>query len=325
MRLTESRRGDAPHSGAVAPRRPRSHRRHPDRARWLPSRDLAVAAAAALVAIGAVVVVRAISDGSTSDGSTSDGSVSDKAASSAGIGPAETRQLTRWLAGNARAGTRVVVPPSLVDAVHAAAPRLAVQPYDAAPPAASALLVLTGPPPAPARALAAKAFPLARVAGGSGLEVRQISSESGTTAVAGEMRQLAVAGTQLAQNPRLDVPSDDRSALRAGAVDARLLVTLAALAAQHDLTVDLVTDPAAAPRSVGYREARVTAVDGTTVAQDAQVAAPFRSFIRAQPTPFTPAESGVRDTGAASAFVLRYAVPIPLGLLDSGEIPTIGP
>lgn len=314
MRLTESRRVAGPYPGAGTTRRPRSHRR--------PHRHVAPVAAAATLLVLGVVVVGYL----TSDGSTSDGSASEKAASGAGITPSETRQLTRWLDGNARAGTRVVVPPSLVGAVHDAAPRLTVRAYDGARPATSDLLVLTGAPgpSARVRAAAANAFPVARVAG-SGVEVRQVTDTVGTTALAAEVRKLAVAGAQLAQNPRLDVPAGDVTALRAGAVDARLLVTLAALAAQHDVAADLVADPAAATGSVGYRAAYVTAVDGSAIASDAKAAAPFTTFISAQPTPFIPAEARVRDTGAGAAFVLRYAVPIPLGLLDSGEIPTIGP
>jgi hypothetical protein len=318
MRLTESRRGEGPSSGAGAPRqlRPKSHRRRRRRGRWLSAPVAPVVAVcaflAAVIGVGAYAVQVASDDSGTFS-----------TAPNAGVSPAQTRELTRWLAANVREGTSVAVPSALLDPVREGAPRLKLQTYDDARPLRADLLVVTLPERTwsdQVRAAAASAIPMARLSGRDRVEVRQMAGSSGTAALRAEVRQRALAGAQLAQNPRLSVSEADARALRAGEVDSRLLVTLASLAAQHELTSDLVADPVSFP-GVGYREARVAAVDGTSVADHPKASGPISRFIRAQPAPFTPAEARVRG----GTFVLRYAVPVPLGLLDTGEIPTIGP
>jgi hypothetical protein len=324
MRLSESRRGDVAYSGPGVPRqrRPKSHRRKPEHSRRLRRRIalVGVVCGALFVVIAAVSYAVLVA----SDRSTTQQAEASSSAAGAGVSPAETRQLTRWLAANVAKGASVAVPPALLNPVRTGAPRLKVRTYDDARAVRADLLVVTRRErarSAEVRAEAASAFPVARLAGTDGVEVRQLAGSSGLAGRATEARKLAVAGAQLAQNPRVDVPDTDVPALRAGQVDSRLLVTLATVAAQYDVTADLVADPLGAPGSVAYREARVTAVDGTPVANDPKAAEPISTFVRAQKAPFSAAEAGVRGT----AFVLRYALPTPLGLLDSSEIPTISP
>lgn len=313
MRLNLSRRADDPRPEPAPrrPLRPRSHRR--GSAAWLPTH--LVPALVAVLALSAVVVAVAVNAGRDSP---------DQAR---GQDPAtsESGRLGAWLRVNVRAGTRVLVPGPLVAAVRRADPHAVVVPYDGAAPGAPDLIVMTRAAAVPAglRAVAARTFTVARVTGPAGIEVRQVVSRPDSLPQA--RRRTATAGGQLAQNPALHVPDDDAAALRAGDVDPRLLVTLAALAAGHDLDVDLVPDAAAPAGTIRYREARIVAVDGVRLASHPSAAAPLARFLRAQPAPYQPAESRVLAAGAGRAFALRYAVPIPLGVLEGQEIPTVGP
>ncbi|MGZ4593487.1 MAG: hypothetical protein ACXV3C_06450 [Actinomycetes bacterium] len=325
MRLLESRRGDPSLPGAGG-RRPKSHRRRPDRSHWLTDHGVPVAAALAVLAVVVGAVLYAMPDDTGGSGGTGGASGGASGTVSApAVSATEAAQLARWVAVNVRAGSTVVVPPSLAARVHVAAPALHVQAYDGAPPAGADLVVVSRTPSHQLQALETRTFPLARLPGDGRLEVRQVTDVGGAAAWRNEVRRLADAGAQLAQNRRLDLPASDARALRAGEVDARLLITLAALAGEHTLQADLVADPAGVPGSVRYRQVRITRVDGVSVARNPKVAAPLDTFVRAQHATLVPVESRVRRTTSGPAFVMRYPVPVPLGLIDGNEIPTVGP
>jgi predicted lipoprotein with Yx(FWY)xxD motif len=119
-------------------------------------------------------------------------------------------------------------------------------------------------------------------------------------ALVSDRKARITAGTQLLGNSRITVPASARTQLRTGQVDARLLIMLAALAAQQPLRIVAFGDPspgAATPlRSAEIVPKRTGAV---------------LVFLKAQRQPFLPVS--VTVTGAALSF--GYAAPSPLGLL----------
>jgi hypothetical protein len=63
------------------------------------------------------------------------------------------------------------------------------------------------------------------------------------SALAADLRARVAAGSQFLRNPRIVLPASAKAALRAGEVDSRLLITLAALAAEQPVRVVAFDDP----------------------------------------------------------------------------------
>jgi hypothetical protein len=246
---------------------------------------------------------------------------SDSASAGATVTPAESAALTRWLADNTRAGARIVVPQEAVAAVRAGAPKLHVRGYDdaGAGPAdlvvvGSAVTARPGEPSAVTR-LSTGGLPVARLSGPNALQVRQVLGASQDAAtVATDRAQRVSAGRQLAGNARLHLDPGSAAALRTGEVDPRLLVVLAALTGEHDLTGRLVADADGVPGEVRYRTFEASAIDGVAPARDAAVTRAVRQFLRAQYTRLVPARIGVRQSGGAPLLDVNYGVPVPLNL-----------
>lgn len=118
------------------------------------------------------------------------------------------------------------------------------------------------------------------------------------------------AGQQLLQDPHLRVTPSARAALAVGRVDARLLITLAALAASEPAREPLrvtgfgAADPGASP-GLPLRTARLAAPGGA--------AHRMLAFLRAQRSPYQPGYAGA----AGPAVTVEFAAPAPLGLLDN--------
>ena len=98
---------------------------------------------------------------------------------------------------------------------------------------------------------------------------------------------------------------DVRAALEAGQVDARLLITLAALAASEPVQVSGLgaADPGASP-GLPLRTAELTAPAAT--------ARRMLAFLRAQRSPYQPAYASL----AGTVLTVEFAGPAPLGLLQ---------
>jgi len=133
------------------------------------------------------------------------------------------------------------------------------------------------------------------------------------SALAADLRARMAAGSQLALNPRITLPPGARTALRDGLVDARMLLTLAALAAQQPVRIVAFTDPSpGASPSIPLRGVEIAPLgDGT---QARASLAKMLSFLNAQQPPFVPLQ--VSANGTASLNV-EYAAPSPLGLLGT--------
>jgi hypothetical protein len=134
------------------------------------------------------------------------------------------------------------------------------------------------------------------------------------SALRDDLRARQATGAQLLDNARITCSPQARAALAAGQVDARLLITLAAMAAQNQVHVLAFggAGPGASP-GVPLRTAELAnpGADGSYL-QSA------RAFLRAQRAPYL--ASSITITRLASGgTVLRfgYSAPSPLGLLGS--------
>jgi len=149
--------------------------------------------------------------------------------------------------------------------------------------------------------------------GAARVEVRVVAPDGSARyqrTLAADLRSRRAAGLQLLRDPRLAAAPAARAALAAGQVDARLLITLAALAANEPASEPIrvagfgAADPGASP-GLPLRTAQLTAPGG---------AAPrVLAFLRAQRSPYQP--SYARAGG--SVVTVGFAAPAPLGLLDN--------
>ena len=107
------------------------------------------------------------------------------------------------------------------------------------------------------------------------------------TALAADLRARRAAGTQLLRDRRITMTSSARTELAAGQVDARLLMTLAALAAGAPVRVGGFGDCGpGAGASLPLRAA--------VIAAPAATARRMLAFARAQRSPYLPAHAGLR-------------------------------
>jgi hypothetical protein len=124
-------------------------------------------------------------------------------------------------------------------------------------------------------------------------------------ALAADLRSRQAAGLQLLRDPGLAATPAARAALTAGRVDARLLITLAALAAGEPIRVTGfgAADPGASP-GLPLRTAEFAA--------SGPEARRMIAFLRAQRSPYQPAQVSL----AGSVLTVGFAAPAPLGLLQ---------
>jgi hypothetical protein len=155
--------------------------------------------------------------------------------------------------------------------------------------------------------------PVAAFGGGDDrVEVRRIESgppaEVHERAVAAQALRLR-AGGDLADNPRVTASSDALAALRAGAVDERILSVLATFSATHELhiagfpTVE-GEDGAGMPRRI----VEVDRIDDQAVAIGGSGRSPFEAYLDAQRQAYRPAAVAV-DPGPSGDAVIRVTYP----------------
>jgi len=129
------------------------------------------------------------------------------------------------------------------------------------------------------------------------------------------------AGAQLLRSRRIMVSPQGARQLKAGAVDTRLLVMLAALASLQPLQVLAFGDaspgvdvPAA---DLPLREVTITSVGSRGGATDL---ASVLAMVRAQRPPYQPAFAAIVDSASGRAeLLIEFAAPSPLGLLTGGN------
>jgi hypothetical protein len=158
--------------------------------------------------------------------------------------------------------------------------------------------------------------------GGARIDVRAVAPDGAAAywaQLAADMRDRQAAGAMLLRNHRIQVTGAAAADLAGGRVDARLLVTLAALAALHP--VDIVSFGGAGDGAsvwVPLRSADIMAVTpGGGAAHPASLQA-MLGFFRAQRPPYLPPSlHTVRITHQRTVLQIEYRAPGPLGLLGA--------
>lgn len=198
-------------------------------------------------------------------------------------------QVERWVGSSVPAGETVLVGLSAWPDI-AAATRAKVGWYAGTPgksvvpsslPWSTADYVVTDsslPPERGGEALAAldRSLPVARFGSGTAaMTVRAVRDASSSQPVAppttepgrAALRQRALVGRQLAENPRIEVDGADRARLLAGEVDSRVALVLAQFVTAHRITVTAFgSDPGDADG--GRTTVTISEIDGRAIPQD---------------------------------------------------------
>jgi hypothetical protein len=147
--------------------------------------------------------------------------------------------------------------------------------------------------------------------GAARIDVRAIAPDGAKAFQAAEAADRAArigAGRQLLRNHRIGASVAARTALIAGNVDPRLLVMLATLAAQQDVTIAVFSDPSPGAPDVPLRGAEIGAATPAKLRS-------MLSFLRAQRSPYLPARIlTIRAAGNPHVLRIEYGAPGPLGL-----------
>jgi hypothetical protein len=147
--------------------------------------------------------------------------------------------------------------------------------------------------------------------GAARIDVRIVAPD-GTAAyrraLAADVRARRAAGAQLLRAPRITVTPSARSALAAGQVDARLLITLAALAASEPVRIDGFggRGPGQSP-GLALRTAEITAPAAT--------ARRTLTFVRAQRSPYLAIRADLTPGPDGYVLTIEFGAPAPLGML----------
>jgi hypothetical protein len=141
------------------------------------------------------------------------------------------------------------------------------------------------------------------------IDVRAVAPDGAVayrTMLAADVRARRAAGLQLLADPRVSGSAAVRADLAAGRVDARLLITLAAMAAAEPVQIQAFGGggPGASPG---------TPLLTAEIAAPAATAQAMLAFVRAQRPPYLAARSGL----SRGALTLEFSAPSPLGLLRS--------
>jgi hypothetical protein len=158
--------------------------------------------------------------------------------------------------------------------------------------------------------------------GAARVDVRIVAPDGAAayqTALAADVRARQAAGAQLLRDSRITVTPSARAELAAGQVDARLLITLAALAASEPFQV---ADFGAAGPGDSWGLPLRTA----QLAAPAATARAMLAFVRAQRSPYLPAQAALTPaapptpgTYGESVLTVEFAAPAPLGLLQTSQ------
>lgn len=281
-------------------------------------------AAAGLVILGAAgaIVVHAATTSSPSPAASRNPGPGSLSAAALGAAAATRTAAATWIAGQVATSAIVACDPAMCAALQAdglPATRLLVLGTATANPLGSDVVLAT---------LAVRnefgtrlqsvyaPVVIASFGTGSGrIDVRAIAPDGAAAyleALAADARSRVAAGRQLLNNPNIIAAAQAREALSAGDVDPRLLMMLAALAAQQPVRVTAFGSP-----SPGASQVPLRSVQLAPLGSGAKAAASLRSmlsFFDGQRQPFQPLRAGL---AGSSALTVEYAAPSPLGLLGS--------
>jgi hypothetical protein len=159
-------------------------------------------------------------------------------------------------------------------------------------------------------------------AGSARIVIRAVAPDGGAAyraALQADVQARVAAGQQLLANSRLQASPTARRQLAAGAVDARLLTTLATLAALYPIDVAGFGGPDAhASVGVPLRSADISGATGVANARSAASLSSLKGFLLAQRAPYLPAEvDTVRLATGQAVLRVEFSAPSPLGLLGT--------
>jgi hypothetical protein len=131
------------------------------------------------------------------------------------------------------------------------------------------------------------------------------------SAMRADLTARKMAGGELNSNKAIRMPSPARAELGAGQVDARLLITLAALTHRFDVNIVRFSDSGpGAGLGMPLRMLTVTAPAAGYLSQ-------LRAFLRAQRPPLR-ALISQHGRGNATTVQIEFTAPSPIGLLSAG-------
>jgi hypothetical protein len=227
-------------------------------------------------------------------------------------------QAAAWVAQQVASNTSVACDPQMCGAVRAQgfpAGRLTSLPPTADGPLSSGVVVAT---PAVRNQfgarLASRYAPLVLASFGAGadrVDVRMVAPD-GAAAFEAQLASahihLVSAGTQLLSNSNIEATPAAQSALLAGQVDSRLLITLSALAASMPLRLVAFGDSSPGASSAA-------ALRGAEIGADSAAGlSAVLGFLHAQQAPYLPAVATLaRDAGGQSLVNVQFDAPSPGG------------
>src|ERR1039458_8633467 len=159
-------------------------------------------------------------------------------------------------------------------------------------------------------------------AGSARIVIRAVATEGGAAyraALHADVQARMAVGQQLLANSRLHASATARRQLAAGEVDARLLTTLATLAALYPIDVAGFGGPGAHARAgVPLRSADISGATGVANARSAVSLSSLKGFLLAQRAPYLPAEMDTVQLATGQAVLrVEFTAPSPLGLLGT--------
>jgi hypothetical protein len=284
----------------------------------------AVAAGVAGVAIGRSTTSAPAAPSSTalSSGQPREATARSMPSGALGAAIATRDHAARWIAQQVAPSAIVACDPAMCAALQAdglPAARLLVLGVAAADPLGSDVVVATPALRNQFGARLASVYAPAVIArfgsGAARIEVRAIAPSGAAayeSALAADRLARIDAGRQLLRNAHIACASAANAALRSGDVDPRLLITLAALAAQQPLRILAFDDPSPGAPAAPLRGAEL--VPAHAGARTGARLQSMLSFLDAQRAPYLPFRASV-DRGTDVSF--EYAAPSPLGELNT--------
>jgi hypothetical protein len=158
--------------------------------------------------------------------------------------------------------------------------------------------------------------------GSAQIVIRAIAPDGGAAyraALHADVQARMAVGQQLLGNARLQSSATARRQLAAGEVDARLLTTLATLAALYPIDVAGFGGPGAhASAGVPLRSADISGATGVAGARSTVSLSSLKGFLLAQRAPYLPAEMDtVRLATGQAVLRVEFTAPSPMGLLGT--------
>jgi hypothetical protein len=289
------------------------------RARW---RGIIAVAGVAIV-LGAVAITVALSRNAAPGRGQAGNGALDAAASARG-------QAATWVAQQVAADAIVACDPAMCSALQGKgipASRLLVLQSGNADPLGSNVVMATAAVRSQFGSRLASVYaPEVLVSFGQGsarIVIRAVAPDGSAAyraALQADVQARMAVGQQLLGNPRLQASATARRQLAAGEIDARLLTTLATLAALYPIDVAGFGGPGAhASAGVPLRSADISGATGVPGARSAVSLSSLKGFLLAQRAPYLPAEMDtVRLATGQAVLRVEFTAPSPLGLLGTG-------